>query len=76
MPADDPTRHELFTAERGYGAYVNGRPLAVSATSRLIDALLVTGFPYDVHQRTGNLVALFGAFLGSARAARRLPGSA
>ena len=49
----DPTRQELFTAERGHGAYVNGRPLAVSATSRLIDALLVTGFPYDVHQTDG-----------------------
>ena len=72
----DPTPHELFTAERGHGAYVNGRPLAVSATSRLIDALLVTGFPYDVHQRTGDLVALFGAFLGSARAVRRLGSAA
>jgi myo-inositol-1(or 4)-monophosphatase len=72
----DPTRHELFTAERGHGAYVNGRPLTVSATSRLIDALLVTGFPYDVHQRTGDLVALFGAFLGSARAVRRLGSAA
>jgi myo-inositol-1(or 4)-monophosphatase len=72
----DPTRHELFTAEYGQGAYVNGRPLAVSATSTLIDALLVTGFPYDVHQKTQDLVGLFAAFLGSARAVRRLGSAA
>ncbi|MBI4887145.1 MAG: inositol monophosphatase [Acidobacteria bacterium] len=72
----DPTRRELFTAERGHGASLNGRTLAVSATSTLIDALLVTGFPYDVHQQTGDLVALFGAFLGRARAVRRLGSAA
>ena len=72
----DPTRQELFTAERGEGAYLNGRALAVSPTSTLIDALLVTGFPYDVHQKTGDLVALFGEFLGTARAIRRLGSAA
>src|SRR5688572_26820955 len=45
----DPTRGELFTAERGAGAYVSGVRLHVSNTGRLIDSLLVTGFPYDVH---------------------------
>src|ERR1700694_3046814 len=44
----DPNRRELFTAERGAGAFLNGRPLRVSAAARLVDALLVTGFPYDV----------------------------
>ena len=45
----DPNRRELFTAERGGGAFLNGRPLRVSATETLVDAMLVTGFPYDVH---------------------------
>jgi len=72
----DPTRNELFTAERGGGAYLNGQRLAVSDTPTLIDALLVTGFPYDVHQRAGDLVELFGAFLGRARAVRRLGSAA
>ena len=72
----DPTRRELFTAERGEGAYLNGTRLRVSATSELIDALLVTGFPYDVHQQTSDLVGLFGAFLGQARAVRRLGSAA
>jgi myo-inositol-1(or 4)-monophosphatase len=72
----DPTRRELFTAERGQGARVNGTPLQVSSTVDLIDALLVTGFPYDVHKRTGDLVGLFGEFLARARAVRRLGSAA
>jgi myo-inositol-1(or 4)-monophosphatase len=72
----DPTRQELFTAERGVGAFLNGSRLAVSGTDVLVDALLVTGFPYDVHRHTGDLVALFGAFLGQARAVRRLGSAA
>jgi myo-inositol-1(or 4)-monophosphatase len=72
----DPTRRELFTAERGVGAFLNGVRLGVSATDTLLDALLVTGFPYDVHKHTGDLVGLFGAFLGQARAVRRLGSAA
>ena len=45
----DPNRQELFTAERGGGAYLNGRRLQVTQASALIDALLCTGFHYDVH---------------------------
>ena len=72
----DPSRRELFTAERGQGAYLNGSRLGVSTTAALLDALLVTGFPYDVHKQTGDLVELFGAFLGTARAVRRLGSAA
>ena len=72
----DPNRRELFTAERGNGAFLNGRPLRVSAAARLIDALLVTGFPYDVHARVEEIVGLFGAFVGKARAVRRLGSAA
>ena len=72
----DPTRRELFTAERGKGAYLNGARVAVSDTEGLRDALLVTGFPYDIQQHAGDLVALFGAFLGRAQAVRRLGSAA
>ena len=72
----DPTRRELFTGERGQGAFVNGTRLHVSGTSTLLDALLVTGFPYDVHQKLVPLLAMFGAFLGQARAVRRLGSAA
>jgi myo-inositol-1(or 4)-monophosphatase len=72
----DPTRKELFTAERGGGAFMNGRPLHVSSATALIDAMLVTGFPYDVHTRVEEIVGLFGAFVGQARAVRRLGSAA
>jgi myo-inositol-1(or 4)-monophosphatase len=72
----DPTRKELFTAERGGGAFLNGRPLRVSSATTLVDAMLVTGFPYDVHQRVDEIVGLFGAFVARARAVRRLGSAA
>jgi myo-inositol-1(or 4)-monophosphatase len=72
----DPTREELFTGERGQGAFLNGTRLRVSGTGGLLDALLVTGFPYDVHQKLDPLVAMFRAFLGQARAVRRLGSAA
>jgi myo-inositol-1(or 4)-monophosphatase len=72
----DPTRKELFTAERGGGACMNGRPLHVSSATALVDAMLVTGFPYDVHTRVEEIVGLFGAFVGQARAVRRLGSAA
>jgi myo-inositol-1(or 4)-monophosphatase len=72
----DPTRRELFTAERNGGAFLNGRPLRVSSAATLLDAMLVTGFPYDVHQRVDEIVGLFGEFVGQARAVRRLGSAA
>src|SRR3989475_3603729 len=72
----DPTRKELFTAERGGGAFLNGRPLRVSSAARLVDAMLATGFPYDVHTRVEEIVGLFAQFVGVARAVRRLGSAA
>ena len=72
----DPNRKELFTAERGGGAFLNGTPLRVSSATRLVDAMLVTGFPYDVHTRVDEIVGLFAAFVGQVRAVRRLGSAA
>ncbi len=41
----DPMRDELFTAERGRGARLNGKPMRVSRTPELAEALVATGFP-------------------------------
>ena len=41
----DPIRNEMFTTERGSGAYLNNRRIRVSATRRLEDSLVSTGFP-------------------------------
>lgn len=43
----DPLRDELYLAERGQGAFLNGKPLRASVTTELQKSLLVTGFPYD-----------------------------
>jgi len=72
----DPTRRELFTAERGQGAYVNGARMKVSNAASLVDAMLVTGFPYDVHHNPSDILGLFGAFVTRARAVRRLGSAA
>lgn len=72
----DPSRRELFTAERGDGARLNGQPIRVSRAEALVDAVLVTGFPYDVHERVDEIVGLFAAFVGRARAVRRLGSAA
>ena len=41
----DPTRQEMFSAERGAGAYLNNRRIRVSSAARLEDSLVSTGFP-------------------------------
>jgi myo-inositol-1(or 4)-monophosphatase len=72
----DATRQELFTAERGVGAWLNGAPLKVSSTTSMIEALLVTGFPYDVQQNPEPYLKIFGGFISQARAVRRLGSAA
>ncbi len=51
----DPIRRELFAAQRGGGAFLNGRRLHVTRTSVLAAALLATGFPYDRSGPDNNL---------------------
>jgi myo-inositol-1(or 4)-monophosphatase len=72
----DPNRRELFTAERGQGARLNGIPIHVAAAETLIDSLLVTGFHYGVHKDPGQLMQLFEAFIRRSRAVRRLGSAA
>jgi myo-inositol-1(or 4)-monophosphatase len=72
----DPSRRELFTAERGCGAYLNGTRLRVADTGAVLDSMLVTGFPYDVHTNVGDIIEMFGAFVAEARAVRRLGSAA
>ncbi|HVW11544.1 MAG TPA: inositol monophosphatase family protein [Bryobacteraceae bacterium] len=48
----DPNRDELFAAEKGAGAFLNGKRIQVSKTAKLGQSLSCTGFPN--HARTGN----------------------
>src|ERR1051326_4790034 len=41
----DPIRNELFTAEKGAGAYLNGERIHVSSAHCVLESLLATGFP-------------------------------
>jgi myo-inositol-1(or 4)-monophosphatase len=58
------------------GRGMNGAPIHVSDATTLLDSMLVTGFPYDVHKRIDEVVGLFGKFVGEARAVRRLGSAA
>ncbi|MFM9903716.1 MAG: inositol monophosphatase family protein [Pyrinomonadaceae bacterium] len=66
----DPTRNELFTAERGRGASLNNKPIRVSETEKLGDALIVTGFPYNFKERD-DFARHLNEFLKHSRGVRR-----
>jgi myo-inositol-1(or 4)-monophosphatase len=72
----DPNLGELFSAEQGSGAFLNGNKLHVSATGRLIDSLLITGFPYDIAVNPDYAVEHFVNFLMEGRGIRRLGSAA
>ncbi|MBM3219623.1 MAG: inositol monophosphatase [Candidatus Rokubacteria bacterium] len=68
----DPSRDELFVAERGAGAWMNDTRLAVSSTIELDRSLLATGFPYDIRTNPDNNLKEYATFAVRARAVRRL----
>jgi myo-inositol-1(or 4)-monophosphatase len=67
----DPTRNELFSARRGFGATCNGIPLGVSQTPSLGASLLATGFPYDIQTDSRNNLDNFCAFAVRTQGIRR-----
>ena len=48
----NPNRNETFTAIRGSGAELNGKPISVSGKTALAEALIGTGFAYDARARS------------------------
>lgn len=67
----NPMMNELFIAERGKGAFLNGRRLTVSRTAELSRSLLATGFPYDLREDRNNNINYFEAMAMNAQAVRR-----
>ena len=67
----DPLLDELYTAVRGRGAWLNGRRLRVSTTASLGEALLATGFAYDVRRSAVDNLDHFAALVKRSRAVRR-----
>ncbi len=72
----DPMRDEMFLAERGKGATLNGRPLHVSAATELQRSLLVTGFPYSAWNTSQDNFANFAKFGKLTQGVRRLGSAA
>ena len=71
----DPIAEEVFVAERGGGATLNGRSIRVSGTDELIRALVATGFPYDRDTMPAAL-DLFGRFAVLTQGVRRIGSAA
>ena len=71
----NPILDELFHAEKGAGAYLNGHRIFVSREDRLDRSFLCTGFPYDVRDHADFYLRYFREFIVESFAVRR-PGSA
>ena len=72
----DPNLDEMFTAEKGKGAFLNGKRIRVSQTQTLNKSLLVTGFPYNIIENPNHAVERFVNFLMKAQAVRRVGSAA
>jgi myo-inositol-1(or 4)-monophosphatase len=72
----DPMRHEMFSAERGRGARLNGQLIHVSGVSELKKSLLVTGFPYDTWDTKQDNFGNFTRFAKMSQGVRRFGSAA
>ncbi|OQA90862.1 MAG: Inositol-1-monophosphatase [Elusimicrobia bacterium ADurb.Bin231] len=72
----NPYSKEMFYAEKGKGAYKNGKKISVSKTRTIRKSLLVTGFPYYTHKNPKNVFQLFNTFAVTAQGVRRLGSAA
>jgi myo-inositol-1(or 4)-monophosphatase len=72
----DPLRDELFTAERGRGAWRNRQPIHASLSAELQRSLLVTGFPYDIQTSSHDNLDNYARFSRLCQGVRRLGSAA
>ncbi len=72
----NPHLHELFFAEKGKGATLNGQPIQVSSQSETIHACLVTGFPYSYINMPNGPLEIFERFIRKGVPVRRLGSAA
>jgi myo-inositol-1(or 4)-monophosphatase len=72
----DPNFGELFSAELGSGARLNGAPMRVSSVDSLGRSLLVTGFPYNITENPDHCIERFTGALMKAQAVRRMGSAA
>jgi myo-inositol-1(or 4)-monophosphatase len=68
----NPVTHEIFTAERGKGAYLNDRRLRVAARTDLADTVIGTGIPHSGRPAHDLFLAELRAVMATAAGVRRL----
>ncbi len=71
-----PMTEELFTSEKGKGALMNGQSCRISPQTTLMNAFLVTGFPYSVKENPEHCIEHFSHFVGLGLPIRRLGSAA
>jgi myo-inositol-1(or 4)-monophosphatase len=67
----NPMLKEMFVAEKGQGAFLNGREIHVSFTTTIAQSFIATGFPYDIREDSQNNLNYFNEMIMKARAIRR-----
>ena len=72
----NPVSGELFSAEKGQGAYRNGEKIHVSASESVQNSLLVTGFAYDVASRADDNMYEFEQVMKASQGVLRLGSAA
>ena len=72
----EPTRDEMFWAEKGVGAYLNDRRLRVSGRRQLGDALIATGIPFRDRARQPEFLATLAAVMPATHGVRRFGAAA
>lgn len=72
----NPVTGELFTAVKGQGSFLNGKPIRVSDKTRMTDCLLATGFAYNFKDIIGDIMTRFERCLDASQGVRRLGSAA
>jgi myo-inositol-1(or 4)-monophosphatase len=72
----NPITEELFCGMQNHGATLNGNPICVSGTENILDALLATGFPYDLPSVVNPVIERVRRCLLAAQGIRRLGSAA
>ena len=67
----NPVAEEMFVAEKGKGAFLNGKRISVSDTTDISKSLLATGFPYDIRENPDNNLNYFNEMATKVQAIRR-----
>jgi myo-inositol-1(or 4)-monophosphatase len=72
----EPTRDEMYSAEKGLGAFVNDRRLRVSARRQLAESLIGTGMPYGPGADRTTYLAILPAVMAATSGVRRMGAAA